>query len=69
MKVRCLACGTVFEFHPSMPMCPARYASPHDEEFLESVARELEKMGAASADASPEQHRKAIAAAKAACIP
>lgn len=63
MNVRCLACGTVFWFEPAMPMCPARYLSPHDEAFLEAVARELAKAGAATADAPPEEHRAAIARA------
>ena len=64
MNVRCLACGTVFYFDPMMPMCPQRYLSPHDEAFLETVAGELAKMGAANASATPKQHRAAIAAAK-----
>ncbi len=63
MRVRCLACGEVFEYHPSHPMCPRRYMSPHDEDFLDAVARNLEAAGAARSDASVEQHKAAVKAA------
>lgn len=63
MNVRCLACGEVFEHHPSYPMCPRRYMSPHDEDFLEAVAKNLEVAGVARHDASVTQHKAAIEAA------
>ena len=63
MRVRCLACGVVFEYHPNHPMCPNRYASPHDEAFLEAVAKNLEDAGAARSDAPISKHKAAINAA------
>jgi hypothetical protein len=66
-KVRCLACGTTYEWHPSYPMCPNRYASPHDEEFLEAVAKNLAAAGALE-KTTPAQHRTAIEAVRKARI-
>ena len=61
-EVRCLACGEVFELFPQYPMCPRRYLTPHDEQFMGAVA---EQLGAAGALEKPtvEQHRAAIKAA------
>jgi hypothetical protein len=62
MEVRCLACAATYEWHPSYPMCPGRYASPHDDDFMALVADKLKAMGAIE-KTSREDHAAAIRAA------
>ena len=60
--VRCLACGQVYDWSRMMPMCPARYITPHSEPFMALVAKHLEQAGAME-NPSGKQHHAAIDAA------